>query len=69
LRSNKSPITGIEEAWAEEIYENVPPPEISQWTDPRYSYRGVEDAVNEPIRAEGIPVAMPPSAVLEDGPL
>ena len=29
---------GIKEAWAEEIYEDVPPPEISQWTDPRYRY-------------------------------
>jgi ABC-type nitrate/sulfonate/bicarbonate transport system substrate-binding protein len=28
----------IKEAWAEEIYEEVPPPEISQWTDPRYRY-------------------------------
>ena len=28
----------IKEAWAEEIYEDVPPPEISQWTDPRYRY-------------------------------
>jgi hypothetical protein len=29
---------GIKEAWAEAIYEDVPPPEISQWTDPRYRY-------------------------------
>jgi aliphatic sulfonates family ABC transporter substrate-binding protein len=29
---------GIKEAWAEEIYENVPPPEITQWKDPRYRY-------------------------------
>jgi aliphatic sulfonates family ABC transporter substrate-binding protein len=29
---------GIKEAWAEDIYENVSPPEISQWTNPRYRY-------------------------------
>lgn len=28
----------IKEAWAEEIYEDVPPPEMSQWTDPHYRY-------------------------------
>jgi ABC-type nitrate/sulfonate/bicarbonate transport system substrate-binding protein len=28
----------IREAWAEEIYEDVPPPEMSQWTDPHYRY-------------------------------
>jgi len=29
---------GIMEAWAEAIYEDVPPPEIFQWTDPHYRY-------------------------------
>jgi ABC-type nitrate/sulfonate/bicarbonate transport system substrate-binding protein len=29
---------GIKEAWAEAIYEDVPPPEISHWTDPHYRY-------------------------------
>jgi hypothetical protein len=38
LRSIKSLSTGIKEAWTEEIYEDVPPPEISQSTDPRYCY-------------------------------
>ncbi len=29
---------GIKEAWAEAIYEDVPPPLINQWTNPRYTY-------------------------------
>jgi ABC-type nitrate/sulfonate/bicarbonate transport system substrate-binding protein len=29
---------GIREAWAEEIYEGVPPPLIHEWTNPRYTY-------------------------------
>jgi ABC-type nitrate/sulfonate/bicarbonate transport system substrate-binding protein len=29
---------GIKEAWAKKIYEDVPPPLINQWTNPRYTY-------------------------------
>ena len=29
---------GIKEAWAEAIYEDVPPPLIREWTNPRYNY-------------------------------
>jgi aliphatic sulfonates family ABC transporter substrate-binding protein len=29
---------GIKEAWAEAIYEDVPPPLINQWANPRYTY-------------------------------
>ena len=29
---------GIKEAWAEAIYEDVPPPLIYEWTNPRYTY-------------------------------
>ena len=34
----------IKEAWAEEIYEDVPPPKISLWADPRYRYSLVKGA-------------------------
>jgi aliphatic sulfonates family ABC transporter substrate-binding protein len=34
----------IKEAWAEEIYEDVPPPKISLWTDPHYRYSLVKGA-------------------------
>ncbi len=29
---------GIKEAWAEAIYQDVPPPLINEWTNPRYTY-------------------------------
>jgi ABC-type nitrate/sulfonate/bicarbonate transport system substrate-binding protein len=29
---------GIKEAWAEAIYNDVPPPLIHEWTNPRYTY-------------------------------
>lgn len=29
---------GIKEAWAEAIYDDVPPPLIFEWTNPRYTY-------------------------------
>ena len=29
---------GIRESWAETIYDDVPPPLIRQWTNPRYAY-------------------------------
>ena len=29
---------GIKEAWAEAIYDDVPPPLIREWTNPRYNY-------------------------------
>jgi len=29
---------GIKEAWAQAIYEDVPPPLIYEWTNPRYTY-------------------------------
>ncbi len=29
---------GIKEAWAQAIYEDVPPPLIHEWTNPRYNY-------------------------------
>lgn len=29
---------GIREAWAEQIYDGVPPPLIHEWTNPRYTY-------------------------------
>jgi aliphatic sulfonates family ABC transporter substrate-binding protein len=29
---------GIKVAWAEAIYQDVPPPLINQWTNPRYTY-------------------------------
>jgi aliphatic sulfonates family ABC transporter substrate-binding protein len=29
---------GIKEAWAEAIYEDVPPPLINEWANPRYTY-------------------------------
>jgi aliphatic sulfonates family ABC transporter substrate-binding protein len=29
---------GIKEAWAEAIYDDVPPPLIYEWTNPRYTY-------------------------------
>ncbi len=29
---------GIREAWAEAIYDDVPPPLIYEWTNPRYTY-------------------------------
>ena len=29
---------GIKDAWAEAIYEDVPPPLIDEWTNPRYTY-------------------------------
>ena len=35
---------GIKEAWAETIYENVPPPLINQWANPRYTYSLVKGA-------------------------
>lgn len=35
---------GIKEAWAEAIYENSPPPDLSLWADPRYRYSLVKDA-------------------------
>jgi aliphatic sulfonates family ABC transporter substrate-binding protein len=34
----------IKEAWAEEIYEDVPPPKISLWADPHYRYSLVKGA-------------------------
>ena len=34
----------IKEAWAEEIYEDVPPPKITLWTDPHYRYSLVKGA-------------------------
>ena len=34
----------IKEAWAETVYENVPPPLIHEWTNPRYSFALVKDS-------------------------
>ncbi len=34
----------ISEAWAEDIYEDVPPPKVNAWTDPRYRYSLVKGA-------------------------
>ena len=34
----------IKESWAEAIYENVPPPLIHEWTNPRYSFALVKDS-------------------------
>ena len=34
----------IEEAWAETIYRNDPPPRIDLWSDPRYRYSLVKDS-------------------------
>ena len=34
---------GIKVAWAEEIYENVPPPLIHQWANPHYTYSLVKN--------------------------
>ena len=28
----------IKDAWAEEIYQDAPPPRISEWANPRYAY-------------------------------
>jgi len=35
---------GIREGWAEEIYDNSPPPKMSLWTDSRYRYSLVKDS-------------------------
>ncbi|HTY41464.1 MAG TPA: aliphatic sulfonate ABC transporter substrate-binding protein [Thermoanaerobaculia bacterium] len=35
---------GIMEGWAEEIYDNSPPPKMSLWTDSRYRYSLVKDS-------------------------
>jgi len=35
---------GIKEAWAEAIYERVPPPLINDWTNPHYTYSLVKGA-------------------------
>jgi aliphatic sulfonates family ABC transporter substrate-binding protein len=35
---------GIKEAWAEAIYEDVPPPLINQWANPRYTYSLIKGA-------------------------
>lgn len=35
---------GIKEAWAAAIYEDVPPPLIYEWTNPRYTYSLVKGA-------------------------
>ncbi len=35
---------GIKEAWAEAIYDDVPPPLIREWTNPRYNYSLVKDS-------------------------
>lgn len=35
---------GISEAWAEIIYDNTPPPKISNWADQRYRYSLVKGA-------------------------
>ena len=35
---------GIKEAWAEAIYDDVPPPLIYEWTNPRYTYSLVKGA-------------------------
>ena len=34
---------GIRLAWAEAIYDNVPPPLIREWTNPRYTYSLVKN--------------------------
>jgi ABC-type nitrate/sulfonate/bicarbonate transport system substrate-binding protein len=34
----------IKEAWAEAVYENVPPPLIHEWVNPRYSFALVKDS-------------------------
>ncbi|MOA11090.1 hypothetical protein D3C78_1310100 [compost metagenome] len=34
----------IKEEWAEAIYENSPPPDLSLWVDPRYRYSLVKGA-------------------------
>lgn len=34
----------IKEEWAESIYENSPPPDLSLWVDPRYRYSLVKGA-------------------------
>ncbi len=36
--------TDIKEEWAEAIYENSPPPDLSLWVDPRYRYSLVKGA-------------------------
>ena len=36
--SRVGPGAGIKEAWAEAIYDDVPPPLIHEWTNPRYNY-------------------------------
>ena len=28
----------VKQAWAEQVYENVPPPLINQWANPHYTY-------------------------------
>jgi aliphatic sulfonates family ABC transporter substrate-binding protein len=35
---------GIKEAWAAAIYDDVPPPLIREWTNPRYNYSLVKDS-------------------------
>ena len=35
---------GIKAAWAQKIYQDVPPPLIHEWTNPRYTYSLVRDA-------------------------
>ena len=34
----------IKKSWAETVYENVPPPLIHEWTNPRYSFALVKDS-------------------------
>jgi ABC-type nitrate/sulfonate/bicarbonate transport system substrate-binding protein len=34
----------IKEGWSEEVYENVPPPLIHEWINPRYSFALVKDS-------------------------
>jgi ABC-type nitrate/sulfonate/bicarbonate transport system substrate-binding protein len=35
---------GIKEAWAQAIYQDVPPPLIQEWTNPRYTYSLIRDS-------------------------
>ena len=34
----------IKKSWAETVYENVPPPLIHEWTNPRYNFSLVKDS-------------------------
>jgi ABC-type nitrate/sulfonate/bicarbonate transport system substrate-binding protein len=35
---------GIKEAWAQAIYQDVPPPLIQEWTNPRYTYSLIRES-------------------------